>query len=157
SKAWTSLLATVIPVDRVLTGVSKISTEVKTLTVVGEDAAVATAARKVEQGVTKDLPPLRQAYVDEVRALEEVSLNARAAGATAEDTARMVSQMRRDLGIKYKNLTPPDELEKIYARNLEKYGDQLGPTIDYMRKVQGKTWEQIIEKSFTPGGKDLGY
>ncbi|MFZ6775191.1 hypothetical protein ACO0LB_21100, partial [Undibacterium sp. SXout7W] len=42
SKAWTSLLATVIPVDRVLTGVSKISTEVKTLTVVGEDAAVAT-------------------------------------------------------------------------------------------------------------------
>ncbi|MFZ6774921.1 hypothetical protein ACO0LB_19630, partial [Undibacterium sp. SXout7W] len=50
SKAWTSLLATVIPVDRVLTGVSKISTEVKTLTVVGEDAAVATTARKVEQG-----------------------------------------------------------------------------------------------------------
>jgi hypothetical protein len=59
--------------------------------------------------------------------------------------------------VQYKNLTPPDELEKIYARNLDKYGDKLGPTIDYMRSVQGKTWEQIIQKASTPGGKDLGY
>ncbi len=104
-----------------------------------------------------ELPALRQAYVSEVRALEDVGLNSRAAGATPEATARMLSQMRRDLGEEYKNLTPPDELAKIYARNLEKYGDKLGPTIDYMRKVEGKTWEQIIEKAARPGGKDLGY
>ena len=95
--------------------------------------------------------------MNEVRGLEDVGLNARVAGATPEDTARMLSQMRRDLGVEYKNLTPPDELAKIYSRNLEKYGDKLGPTIDYMRNVEGKTWEQIIEKAAKPGGKDLGY
>jgi hypothetical protein len=64
--------------------------------------------------------------------------------------------MRRDLGVEYKNLTPPKELERIYARNLEKYGDRLGPTIDYLRNVTGKTWEQIIKSASRPGGKDLG-
>lgn len=31
-----------------------------------------------------------------------------------------------------------DGLEQIYQRNLEKYGDKLGPTIDYLRS-KGKT------------------
>jgi len=63
--------------------------------------------------------------------------------------------MRRDLGIKYKHLTPPDLLATIYRRNLIKYGDQLGPTIDYLRR-QGKSWEDIIESASRPGGADLG-
>jgi hypothetical protein len=45
-------------------------------------------------GVNTGLAPLRQAYVDEVKALGDVALNARAAGATPEETARMVSQLR---------------------------------------------------------------
>ncbi|MDN5205233.1 hypothetical protein QQ008_27870 [Fulvivirgaceae bacterium BMA10] len=40
--------------------------------------------------------------------------------------------------------------EKIYARNLEKYGDRLGSTIDWLRK-QGKTWDEIIESASKPG------
>ena len=38
---------------------------------------------------------------------------------------------------------------------MEKYGDKLGPTIEYLR-AQGKTWEQIIESATRAGGKDLG-
>ncbi|QDQ26691.1 RHS repeat protein [Chitinimonas arctica] len=103
----------------------------------------------------KELPALRQAYINEVRALEDVALNARAAGTTPEATARMVQQMRRDLGEQYKNLTPADKLQEIYARNLERYGDKLGPTVDWLQ-ARGKSWEQIIESSSRPGGKDLG-
>ena len=46
-------------------------------------------------------------------------------------------------------------LETIRKRNLEKYGDEFGPTVEWLRK-QGKTWEEIIESATRPGGKDLG-
>jgi hypothetical protein len=41
-----------------------------------------------------------------------------ASGATREAIANAVSDARRGLGVKFKDLTPPDLLEKIYARNL---------------------------------------
>ena len=79
----------------------------------------------------------------------------RKAGASSEDIARALHAERRALGVEYKNLTPPDMLEKIYARNIEKYGDKLGPSIDYLRG-RGKSWEDIIESATRTGGKDLG-
>ena len=105
---------------------------------------------------TSELPRLRQEYVKEVRALEDIGLNARAAGATDEEVARMLHQMRRDLGEQYKDLTPPDRLQDIYSRNIARYGDKLGPSIDWLR-AQGKSWEQIIQSATRPGGKDLGF
>lgn len=76
-------------------------------------------------------------------------------GIDKEKIAREISQARREIGEKYKNLTSPAMLEKIYARNLEKYGDKLGPTVDWLRS-NGKSWDQIIESATRTGGKDLG-
>ena len=58
--------------------------------------------------------------------------------------------------MKYKSLTPADKLKEIHARNLEKYGDKLGPSIEWLRE-QGKSWDDIIESSTRSGGKDLGF
>ena len=76
-------------------------------------------------------------------------------GDTLEQVARTVSKMRRDLGIKYKAITPQKELDRFFKRNIDKYGDKWGPTVEYLRS-QGKSWEQIIESAARPGGKDLG-
>lgn len=121
-------------------------------------AGLAAAGRGIAAtgGAKGVLPPLRQAYVNEVKALEDVALNMRAAGASPEQVARQLHQMRRDLGVQYKDLTPAPQLEVIYARNLEKYGDKLGPTVDWLR-AKGKSWEQIIESASRSGGKDLGF
>ncbi|GAA0835995.1 hypothetical protein GCM10009080_20710 [Cupriavidus pauculus] len=51
---------------------------------------------------------------------------------------------------------PAPQPEAIYARNLEKYGDKLGPTVDWLR-AKGKNWEEIIESVSRSGGKDLGF
>jgi hypothetical protein len=51
-------------------------------------------------------------------------------------------------------MTPSDLREQIYARNLEKYGDPLGPSIEWLVE-HGKTWEDIIESATRPGGKDI--
>jgi hypothetical protein len=75
-------------------------------------------------------------------------------GQLVEEIARWAHAARRALGEQYKNMTPPDMLEKIYARNLAKYGDKLGPSIEYLLS-KGKTWEEIIESALTPGGQDI--
>ncbi|WP_371502316.1 DUF6531 domain-containing protein [Kitasatospora sp. NBC_00374] len=104
---------------------------------------------------TGELPPLRKAYIAEVEALKQKNADMKAAGATDEEIARALHQARRDIGEKYKDLTPKEQRQTIYDRNLAKYGDKLGPTIDYLR-ARGKTWEQIIESASRTGGADLG-
>ena len=99
---------------------------------------------------------LRNMYVYEVKGLSSIAEELKSQGHDLEFIARRMSSMRRELGVKYKDLTPPDVLQKIYARNLEKYGDKLGPSVEFLRK-QGKSWEDIIRTSTTPGGKDLNF
>ena len=102
------------------------------------------------------LTSLRQRYVDEVLLLEDIGLNARAAGMSVDDTARMLNGLRRDLGRKFKELTPAPERERIRVRNLQKYRDELGPTIEYFRR-RGDSWQEILDSACRPGGRDLGY
>jgi len=97
----------------------------------------------------------RAAYVEEVEGLKDFANSARAAGQDAEATARMVSEDRNALKIKYRELSPPDFVQKAEARNIQKYGNPLGPTVDQLR-AQGKSWEQIIDAAARAGGKDLG-
>lgn len=103
-----------------------------------------------------DKPELRRQYEDEVKKLRGTADRMKAEGKSSEEIARTLHQARRELGIKYKDLTPPDKLAEIYQRNLEKYGDRLGPSIDTLLK-RGKTWDDIIESAARPGGKDLGF
>ena len=87
----------------------------------------------------KEITALRQQYINEVLELKDVGNTMRTAGTSAEDTARMLHQMRRDLGVQYKNLTPPDVLDRIYKANIRDYGDPLGPSIEWLQG-RGKTW-----------------
>ena len=103
-----------------------------------------------------DLAGLRASYVREVNGLADTAGEMRAAGHSSEEIARALHAARRELGVQYKALTPAGELERIYARNLSKYGDKLGPTIDWLR-ANGKSWEDIIESASRTGGRDLGY
>ena len=75
---------------------------------------------------------------------------------TVEEIAIQVHAERRALGVIYKEMTEPEILKKILERNLQKYGDELGPTIEWLR-ARGKTWEDIIESASRPGGKDLDF
>lgn len=102
------------------------------------------------------LPPLRQAYVDEVRDLSVRVESMRTAGLSEEMIARAVHQARRDLGIKYKDMTDLSLRDMVYKRNLERYGDPLGPSIEYLRN-QGKSWTDIINSAIKSGGNDLGF
>jgi len=68
----------------------------------------------------------------------------------------MAHAERNALKLKYRELSPPDMVQKFEQRNLNKYGDPLGPSIDQLR-ASGKSWNDIIDSALRPGGKDLGY
>lgn len=99
--------------------------------------------------------PLRAEYEAKVRSLKDKEAEMRNAGKSEEEIARQLHADRRALGVQYKDLTPKEMLDKIYERNLTKYGDKLGPTIDWLQQ-RGKSWSQIIESATRTGGKDLG-
>lgn len=101
-------------------------------------------------------PKLRRAYEKEVKNLKKTAKKMKKAGKSSEEIARKVHEMRRKLGQKYKDLTPPDLLKKIHERNIKKYKDKLGPSIEYLRK-KGKSWDDIIDSACKPGGKDLRF
>lgn len=104
--------------------------------------------------VGEGVAALRQAYEAEVRTLAEKAAQMKASGRSVEQIAIELHAERRALGVKYKDVTPPEILQKVLERNLRKYGDELGPSIEWLRK-QGKSWQDIIESASRPGGGDL--
>lgn len=67
----------------------------------------------------------------------------RDAGVPDEDIARQINAARNADRLSFYS---EEELPTVYARNLEKYGDQMGPSYDYMIE-SGKTPQQIIESA----------
>ena len=105
---------------------------------------------------TEEVLALRAAYEAEVKELSLTADKMKAEGKSSEEIARTLHGLRRELGIKYKALTPDDLLQTIYQRNIQKYGDKLGPGIDYLRQ-QWKSLDDIINSAIRPGGKDLNF
>lgn len=71
-----------------------------------------------------------------------------------ENKARILNGLRRDIGHKYKMLTPQWLRGIVYCRNQKVYKDSLGPTYESLR-AKGKSDSEILESSMRTGGKDL--
>ena len=99
---------------------------------------------------------LRWNYENAVSTLADKAAAMRKEGKSSEQIARALHADRRALEKHFESLTPVDKLADIHARQLERYGDKLGPSIDGLR-AQGKSWEQIIESASRPGGRDLWF
>ena len=102
-------------------------------------------------GTSYKANPLRQAYESEVNGLADIANTLKSQGKNPEEIARTVSQARRDLGVKYKNATPPTLRDFIYERNMATYnGDQLGPTFDWLMNKYNGNFDDIISAGCRP-------
>ncbi|MYM73120.1 cell wall-binding protein [Duganella dendranthematis] len=63
-------------------------------------------------------------------------------------------QRRRDIGVKYKNVTPEPLRDYIYEVNTGRYNDPLGPSFDSLVKSAEKKmldpYQTIIDSSSRP-------
>lgn len=114
----------------------------------------ATSTLCADGDCTNEIVSLRKEYELAVRGLSQKADELRSLGKSAEEIARILHAERRALGIQYKNLTPPNLLEEIYLRNLLRYGDKYGPSIEWLLE-HGKSWDDIIESATRSGGQDI--
>ena len=89
----------------------------------------------------------RQIYHDSMEELYAMIRDMKAAGKTAEEIARAVSKHRNEIRIEsYKD----DEagLADMRKSNLAKYGNEDGPTAEYLYDLYG-SWETVIDHSLS--------
>ena len=90
----------------------------------------------------------RVAYHEEMNQLFDIIISMKAEGSGVEEIARAVSKRRNEIRLEaYKD--DPEGLAKVKERNLQKYGDENGPTADSLYEKYG-SWETVAEKSFSP-------
>jgi hypothetical protein len=100
--------------------------------------------------------PLRKAYEAEVAELSRFQkmIPDGATDEALEPLAREANEARRQLGVKYKDVTPAPLRDFIYEANNKRYKDPLGPTYQRMREVNDYSNREIIMKSSQPN-KDI--
>ena len=90
----------------------------------------------------------RVAYHEEMNQMLNIIISMKEDGESVEAIARAVSKRRNEIRLEaYEGR--PEELAKAKQRNLEKYGDENGPTAESLYEKYG-SWELVAEKSFSP-------
>jgi hypothetical protein len=123
-----------------------------------EAAARQEKAAKIKEQIGSDIKnhPLRQAYEAEVAGLKEEAEAMAKAGASDEEIARKMWARRREIGVKYKNVTPEPLRDYIYEVNKGRYNDPLGPSFESLVKSAEKKmldpYKTIAESSTRPNG-----
>ncbi len=113
--------------------------------------------RMIEQGrdaVRRNLQVYREVrtgYRNAVNGITETAQRMIAEGHSEEVVARHVHELRREIGIRYKEMTPPEVRQYIYDRNIVDNSDIAGPSIEKLRLT--KSWREIIESASRTNGK----
>ncbi len=86
-------------------------------------------------------------YLDQDRVLYQYKLKLEYGGASVEEMARAFSMARN--AIRLMSYTGnPVGLEQVKRSNLKTYGNESGPTPEYLYKKYG-SWEMVLKKSFS--------
>jgi|GEM_PF-5745576 len=98
---------------------------------------------------------LRSKYVCEIENYLPLVKTALAeTDSTIEHQAKVLNKLRREIGLKYKELTPRWLLSMVYCRNQKIYNDPLGPTYETLI-AKGKNDSEIAASASRTGGRDL--
>jgi len=98
---------------------------------------------------------IRKSYIREVENLSRLAHKMGKAGKFQREIAEEVLSKRNKLKIKYRNISPSNSKKLMEERNLKKYGNKIGPDVDYFLK-NGISLDDIIEKASRAGGQDMG-
>ena len=92
----------------------------------------------------------RAHYEAEVMALGSAATRMLDAGVSQEHVARWIVAQRNALKQRFRALTPPDDRVRLEAWTLGRYGNALGPSVEWLRDA-GKSWREIIDGATRPG------
>ena len=87
----------------------------------------------------------REAYHEKNKELYKIIEDGLANGESMEEIARKVSTRRNEIRLEA-YADDPEGLELVKQSNLETYGNEMGPTPDYLYEKYG-SWQTVIEKA----------
>ena len=97
--------------------------------------------------VVEELKKQRIAYHESMQELYQMRADMEAEGKSIEEIAAAVSTRRNELRLEaYKD--DPEGLEKVKKDNLEKYGNENGPTLEYLYDMYG-SWGMVLSKALS--------
>lgn len=97
--------------------------------------------------------PLRQKYENAVKNLSNYEVKLRSKGLDEKEVAQSMHQARRNLGVKYQNLTPAALRDYIYEINMKRYnGDPLGGSFEFFENKYMGDYSKIIDSAKRPNG-----
>ena len=89
----------------------------------------------------------RKGYIEQDRQMLDIVKGPQAQGASVEEIARTVSARRNQIRLdSFKD--DPEGLSIVKARNLERYGNEEGPTPEWLYNRYG-SWEAVIDSAFS--------
>jgi hypothetical protein len=72
----------------------------------------------------------------------------RADGASEENIAIRLSQMRNEDKVAARALMSPEEVQTLEARNMKRYGDPVGPTPQQLYEKYDYSWPRVIDAAY---------
>lgn len=100
-----------------------------------------------DPAVVNELRDRREEYHESIRELYQMILDMKAVGKSTEEIARAVINRRNEIRIEsYKD--DLEGLEKLKQSNLDTYGDENGPTPEFLYDKYG-SWEMVMSKALS--------
>ena len=100
-----------------------------------------------DPAVVAEMRKQREEYHKSVAELEQMIVSMKKDGKTIEEIAKAVSTRRNEIRLEsYKD--DPEGLKKVKESNLATYGDENGPTLDWLINKY-KTWDVVLEKALS--------
>lgn len=96
---------------------------------------------------TDDQIRLRQQYLDRVQQMHDTEATMRQQGASDEQIARKLVDDRNAAKVIVRSQQDPALTAQQEARNLQKYGNPVGPTADQLLQKYG-SWEEVIKAAY---------
>jgi RHS repeat-associated protein len=93
------------------------------------------------------LQTIREGYLKSVESMRGVESAMRASGASDKEIAQALVGLRNQAKVIARQAMTPEDIAKVEARNLEKYGDPVGPSADDLFRKYG-SWAKVIEAAY---------
>lgn len=89
---------------------------------------------------------IRAAYLRGVKEIRNIVSSGKAAGKSVKEIAEAAVGIRNTAKVAAREFMDPGDVAKLAQRNKEKYGDPIGPTIEWLFEKNG-SYQAIIDSS----------
>lgn len=95
---------------------------------------------------------VRQQYLDRLEAMRVEIHKMRVEGRSEQEIARIMVPRRNQAKALVRTKMKAKDVRRLEERNKARYGDPLGPTVEWMHAKHGGNWHDVVEATTESNG-----